>query len=302
MFSKTCGIVAVVHFIVCIVLTPCASAVTFKQYYQGLPNFEKSGPFSEENLLLQKELRNALDKISISEQMCPKESLGYIDYISSGIVRVCKSADHVILSSIISKMAPSLKPNNFKFWIAPTDKERDLIVGYTVYDPTYNDPYFSVWLLKWTGSRYRIHYAGHFLAGDLHAIRTFGPQRVKTIFVRFQSCTECCPWIYLIGLDFSVDPDGRAFQFTYSEDHSSWRPEIEYVLPGKGHSIDATVETRIPMVVSKEIPHLIQNFKIEGGGEEWWIFKCAEYKCDFELYTEGLPPKYQKIWQDAEKL
>lgn len=299
MFYKTCGTIALFHFIFCIVFTPYASAVKFKEYYQGLPNFEKLRPFSETNALLQKELKNALSKILISEQMCPKESQGHIP---SGMVKVCKSADHSLLSSIISKMAPSLKPNYFTFWIAQADKERDLIVGYTVHDPTYNDPYFSIWLLRWMGSRYKIHYAGHFLGGDLHAIRTFGPRGAKTIFIRFQSCTECHPWIYLIGLDFSIDPDGRAFQFTYSEDRSSWRPEIEYVLPGKGHSIDATVETRIPKVVSKEIPHLIQNFKIEGGGEEWWIFNCAEYKCDFELYTKGLPPKYQKIWRDAEKL
>jgi len=299
MFSKTCRIVALAHFISCIILTPYVSAVTYKEYYQNLPDFEKLRPFSETNALLQKELKKEIGKISFSEQTCPKKPLGNI---LSGAVKICKPADHLILSSIISKMAPSLKPNNFAFWVAQADKERDLIVGYTVYDPTYNDPYFSIWLLRWTGSRYHIHYAGHFLAGALHAIKAFGPRGARTIFIRFQSCTECCPWVYLIGLDFSLDPEGRPFQFTYSEDHSSWQPKIEYVLPGKGHSIDATVDTRIPKPVSSEMPQLIQNFKIEGGGEEWWIFKCVEYKCDFELYTKGLPPKYQKIWQDAEKL
>jgi hypothetical protein len=143
-FSKTSAFVALAHFIFCIILTPYASAVTFKKYYQGLPDFEKLRPFSEGNALLQKELRNAIAKISISQQICPKDPQGSIP---SGMVKVCKSADHANLSSIINKMAPSLKPNNFTFWIAQTEKERNLIVGYTVCDPTHNDPYFSIWLL-----------------------------------------------------------------------------------------------------------------------------------------------------------
>lgn len=140
MSSKTCKILILVHLILCIVLTPYASAITFKEYYQGLPDFEKLRPFSEENALLQKELRKAIDKIPTSEQKCPKESQ---DTIPTGTIKVCRFSDHAALSSIVSKMAPILKRDNFTFWISPAGKERDLIVGYTVYDSAYDDPYFS---------------------------------------------------------------------------------------------------------------------------------------------------------------
>jgi hypothetical protein len=92
-FSKASGIIALVNFVFCTLLTPCESAVKFKEYYQGLPDFEKMRPFSETNALLQKELRKEIGKISLSEQTCPKEPLGHI---LSGAVKVCKSADHSI--------------------------------------------------------------------------------------------------------------------------------------------------------------------------------------------------------------
>lgn len=299
MFFNSCKTIAVLFLALQLFFMPDASAVIYKKYYSGLPDFEKQRPFSEENKLLQKELKIAVDKISISEQKNQKIST---KEIYTGIVKIHNANDNKILLSFMQKMAPSLNPKNLKFWISQTEQNRELIVGYTFYDKENNDPYFSIWLFRWMGNRYRIDYAGHFLAGDLHAIKAFGPKGVRTIFIKFQSCTECCPWVYLVALDFINNSDGKAFEFTYNDDRSSWRPEIEYILPGKGHSIDAKVETKIPKIFSEGSPHLIQHFKIDGDGEEWWVFKCSDYKCDFEFYKKGLPTRYQKFWKNEDNL
>ena len=235
-----------------------AYSVKFKKYYEGLPNFEKLQPFSKKKLSIHDELRRAIRRISVSDQHCPKKPRKSTPF---GVVEICKATDIFLLRSIIKKLAPSLKAGEMTFWLKNLDGERELVIGYTLHDDLNKDPYFSIWLIRWNATFYRAHYAGHFLAGQLHAIRKFGPNPdEKKLFIRFQSCTECCPWIYLIAIDFSPDPEGKAFEFTYSRNHDHWHPTIEYVLPGKGHSVDAEVETRIPTHVSKEGPHLIQHF------------------------------------------
>ena len=146
-------------------------------------------------------------------------------------------------------------------------------------------------------------YAGPFLAGTLHAIKPFGPSVTnRMVFVRHQSCIECEPWIYVTVIDFSKVPNGAAFEFTYSRDHTAFVQTIEYELPGMGHSIDAEVETRIPPVFDVKGPHLIQHFKLEEGGHEWWVFTCKGLQCDYEMYLDQLPKQYEALWNKAERL
>jgi hypothetical protein len=120
-------------------------------------------------------------------------------------------------------------------------------------------------------------------------------------FVRHQSCTECHPWVYVTIVDFFRHPNGAAFEFTYAEDHKSFKYEIEYVLPGSGHSVDAKVETRV-LATTKEGPHLMQQFRLDEGKTEWWVFRCEDLKCDYEMYADKLPSKYRPLWQRGMKL
>ena len=100
--------------------------------------------------------------------------------------------------------------------------------------------------------------------------------------------------------DFLPRPNGAAFEFTYDGDHQTFKPRIEYVLPGMGHSVDAKVETRaLPATAAG--PHLMQQFRLEDGKAEWWVFRCEKFKCDYEMYDE-LPGKYRQTWQRGRKL
>jgi hypothetical protein len=121
----------------------------------------------------------------------------------------------------------------------------------------------------------------------------------QIVFVRHSSCTECHPWVYLTAVDF-FRPNGAAFEFTYDEDHKSFKYDIEYVLPGMGHSVDAKVETRA-LPATPGGPHLMQEFRLDNGKTEWWVFRCANLKCDYEMHDE-LPSKYRASWRSGRKL
>ena len=158
--------------------------------------------------------------------------------------------------------------------------------------------------MKKDGKTYRAVHVGPFLEGRLHVIKSFGPFRKdKTVFVKFSSCTECEPIVYLLAVNFGASKDGSPFEFTYSEDHKSWSPTIEYELPGMGHTVDADVETRIPPSDGSLGPHLIQKFTMKKDGTtEWWFFTCRGLKCDYKMTTGKLPELYKSHWDKGEKL
>ena len=126
------------------------------------------------------------------------------------------------------------------------DREPEILVEYEA--KSGDDRYAAFFAFQWKGTTYHVTAASWFLEGSLHAVQPFGPQAKMTVFLRFVSCTECHPWVYLTALDFLMQPVGEAFAFSYSTTaKKSWAPEIEYKLPGRGHSIDAKVETRLPV-------------------------------------------------------
>jgi len=168
-------------------------------------------------------------------------------------------------------------------------------------DANVKDPYLSLWHLRHDGSVYRPTYAGPFLAGSIHAQMAFGQSGGRdVVFIRHSSCTGCHPWVYLTVVDFLPRPSGAAFEFTYDEDHKIFKYEIEYVLPGMGHSLDAKVETRA-LAATPAGPNLMQQFRLDDGKTEWWVFHCEKFKCDYEKYDE-LPRKYRQAWERGKKV
>lgn len=282
--------------------------IIFFEPYKGLPDYEENSPFVDLAASTYIELREAISSTRVSPIECDAGSV-LVPELSSYPLKtnVCRNTDFKRIKSIVSKLAPSLDEKRLTFWVKDynADGENELLIGYIDIsdDEHFKYPYLSLWMLQYVDKKYRSIYAGPFLAGQIHAIRPFGHSKGnKMVFVKHLSCIECEPWVYLTIVDFSKLPAGEAFQFTYSKDHSGFGYTIEYELPGMGHSIDAEVDSRIPAGINESGPHLIQNFDIEGGGQEWWIFTCKDYKCDYEMYLDQLPQQYITLWENADEL
>ncbi len=299
-----------------VVLLICSSpahSVIYKEYYRGLPNYEADSPFVVATPAAHKAIKDKLPGLKISPEDCFMSSVeGSFGTSYSLRSNVCDKNHYEDAKIRISKLAPSLKQEHLTFWIDDLnqDGEAEIIVEHLDFSESYDpkhpalggDAYRSYWLLQWTGSRYDEIHVGPFLEGDLHSLRPFANTNGrKILFVKHQSCTECDPWIYLTAVDFYAGESGDVFQFTYSTDHQSFGPTLEYRLPGRGHSIDAEVETRT-LPPGSGGPHLMQYFDLEEGQDEWWIFTCKEMKCDYEMFLTELPSKLKKVWDNADKL
>jgi hypothetical protein len=283
-----------------------SSAVIYKKYYEGLPDYEKNSPFTSNDPGLHSQLESVIKAAAVTEKACAAVPINDFYALDSN---VCKASDSVKIKGILGKIAPSLDPKNLALWKADLDSDGlpELLVGYLTNlkeTEDYSDPYFTLWLLKKNGKIYKVVHVGPFLAGRLHAIKSFGPFRKhKTVFVKFLSCTECHPWVYLLAVNFSASQDGSPFEFTYNKDHKSWGPTLEYELPGMGHSVDAEVETRIPSSSGPAGPHLLQKFTMKNDGTtEWWAFTCKGLKCDHKMSTGKMPQIYKDQWEKGEKL
>jgi len=125
---------------------------------------------------------------------------------------------------LVGAMARGLESTQFsRFWLTDLDgdEEAEFLVQYDLGDV--GDRYVAFFAFKWNGTKYDVVAASWFLEGSLHAVRVFGPTETKKAFVRFLSCTECHPWVYLVACDFLVPPVGAAFEFSYNVDAGdSW--------------------------------------------------------------------------------
>lgn len=272
-----------------------------------LPDYEKHSPFVNLKSDYSIKLYSLVTNASSSSDDC-----------ESGIVKVPNLFDYQLKSNICNKndflkirttlhsLVPTLNQKNITFWKTDinNDNEAELLVGYIEIskdDDKY--PYLSLWLVQFEKDHFKVSYFGPFLNGEVHAIKKFGPNnKNKIVFIRHQSCIECHPWIYLTPIDFLVKSKAAAYEFTYSEDHKEFGTTVEYELPGEGHSVDATVDTRIIQVFSNQGPHLMQRFELEEGENEWWVFTCKGLKCDYKMYEGKLPQQYKTLWDKAEKL
>lgn len=299
-------------FLLVFFLPSANSTVKYLELYGGLPNYDEQPAFTVTTPEAHNNLRNALLRIRADTNQC---KMGEVKIAQDwGILsidlwsNVCDAKSFNTLKGLVSKLAPGLHSDRISFWITNLDgdKEPDLLVGHidVSEDKDAPYPYFSLWRLRFEKGTYRAVYAGPFLNGNLHAIRLFGtnPER-KAVFVKHVNCIECEPIVYLTAIDFDAGKDASAYEFTYSNDHQGFAPSIEYELPGMGHTVDATVETRL-LPPTENGPHVLQFFDMEEGEgpDEWWAFTCKNYRCDYQIYKSEPPSEFIKLWKTAKKL
>ncbi len=284
-----------------------AYAAAPQELYKGLPDYDKHPAFTISAADAHNGLRRQILGISPAASDCKMTTvkaplIDTVDLWSN----VCDAGTYTSVRQSIHKLAPGLIFNNITFWITDLDgdKEPDLIAGHldVSEDKEWPYPYLSLWRLKFENGKYTAVHAGPFLMGNVHSIRPFGNiVDRKTVFVRHYSCMECEPLTYLTPVDFDAPNRSRAYEFTYSEGHQNFSPELEYELPGMGHTVDAAVQTRT-LPPSKDGPHLLQFFDIQDQLDEWWSFTCSNYRCDYRMYLKKPPDDFSRLWNKAEKL
>lgn len=210
------------------------------------------------------------------------------------------------LRKLVAELAPGLTLATTAVWkvaVTPNGEAEPLITHVDIStDEHFHYPYLSIWRLELKNGQSNPQFAGSFLSGQIHAIRPFGHENNSNkVFVKYFSCIECEPWVYLSILDFSQQ-SARPFKFTYDLDHKEYAETIEYELPGMGHSVEADVETRVPKDTAA-VSDLIQTFRYkEEDKVEWWVFSCQQGQCDYQLFYGALPEKYRRSWASADKL
>lgn len=285
---------------------PPAGTVKFKQYYEGLPDLEASPPFARHSKTQAVALRSLLGLAGKAPSTCPAHGAAP----SSEGNEICgPAADR--LRSAVQGMAPGLTATGWTgLWTADLDRdgEPELIAGYQVPDRQGEDRYFAFFVLRWTGDDYRIASASWFLEGSIHAIRRFdaGSGEAKVV-VRLLSCTMCEPFVYLVIADFGDSADGSVFELSYApealNDSESWSANVEYELPGMGHSIEADVETRVLEGAGPANPQLMQYYHVKDGGpDEWWSFRCAGLRCAPEVLKGKPSEAFLTLWRRAKRI
>lgn len=284
---------------------PANPEVTYKPYYEGIPDYEHMTVFRSDPGSTHSALRSALREASVSDKPCLRSTIKS-DLAGSHELRtnICDAKAYKAIKALLASLAPSLDARRWTFRKVDLDGdgEPELMVEHVdlIGEAGAKDSYLSIWHLRYDGKVYRPTYAGPFLAGTIHALAQFGPPKGRQVlFVRHQSCTECHAWTYLTVVDL-LQGSGTAFEFTYDEDHGEFRHTIEYALPGSGHSVDADVETRL-LRAGTEGPHLMQHFRFDDGKNEWWVFRCMEFRCDYDL-SDRLPAKYRQAWKEGKRL
>jgi hypothetical protein len=275
------------------------SGLHFKAYYEDLPDLDQDPPFAGGRSPGTDALRALIARPGEGQSKVPCPA-------GEGAREIC-GEDAQEAYRLLGRMTHGLPSGQFsKLWLADLDGDNvdELIAQFDAAPDGSSDRYAAFFVFRWEGKRCVVTSASWFLEGSLHAIADFGPTTWRKVFLRFASCTECHPWIYLMAFDPFVLPIGAAFDFSYALDETpeSWNPEIEYTLPGMGHSIDAEVETRLPERPTPAGPHLLQHFKVEGGEDEWWSFTCLDHRCRPQVFKGAPPPPLLEEWKKAKHL
>lgn len=256
-------------------------------------DFNKEKPFVVKNTKLMKALFGALESARNSKKPCSSVP------IADPSTNVCHKVDKARIDLELTRAAPSLEQDRLGVW--KTDLNQDSLPEYFItYRQRTFDPMVSYFRIYREGVNFKADYLFSVNGGAIWGINQFGPNpRQHILQIRYQNCYECHPWIYVIFL--TVDEKGKTqtFDFTYSKDHKSWDWAIEYKLPGRGHSVDANVESRIITKRSKQGPHLIQAFDYKGGPKVWWVFSCKGLKCDYVFHKSSLPASLSNIWKSG---
>jgi len=287
--------------------------------YSGLPPYGQLFSLIQAPRTRQQELTDAIRHASISREGCatvaPLKDYEYSDLHGN----ICNEADRATLTSLLTQATPFLDPTRLAFYKDDLDGDGapDLLVGYVAISRTFPDPFFAFYFISFKHEQLVIRLNGPYLNGRWHAFAPFGPApKGKTVFVRYQSCTSCHFGLYLETVNFQMSETGAPFLFgAYRSDKQkqkdirSFRSSIEYTLPGRGHSVDAEVETKIINRSHPRNPSIIQKFTIlkeeelkPTGEVEWWLFSCQELQCPSNPILGKLPVAYAKLWKQGQKL
>jgi hypothetical protein len=277
-----------------------AGAVHFKELYVGLPDLSAQPVLADLGREKSARLR-VLAAEARSEQACEPPT------VADGVVAICGDrADEA--SAILRSQVPTSRAGRLShLWSlrSKTHRVDTIVAEYDVEIGEVRDRYTAFFVLRWQDSCYRVSFTDWFLEGSLQAVRTFGPSRRRNLFVRFSSCTECCAWTYVAAVDLDGPPGTRParYRFSYaSGTPGTFQPELEYVLPGRGHSIEAKVETRLPPRPAPNGIHVLQYFDLEDGADEWWAFRCKGWDCHPEVHVGEPPADFATAWKSASPL
>ena len=290
-----------------------SAEVHYLNPWEGLRDYDKRPAFINRDPETIQQLSAAVSNTKLSSKACKVgEVIVWKDWTVPLNSNVCDPAQFKTMLNLVAKLAPDLRDNTTLELVALNSSDPPaLIVSH--YDinqdpkvPGDGYPFLSLWRLRFKDRGYDAPHAGGFLNGKLHDVRLFGTNtQRKMVFVEHVNCIECEPTTYLSAIDFDAEAtDAKAFEFTYAKSHDGFDPTIEYALPGQGHTIDANVETRT-LPPSIKGPHLLQSFTMKEGEarpDEWWLFTCKDYRCDYQIYTGKPPPEFRKLWDRARRL
>ncbi|KPK49393.1 MAG: hypothetical protein AMS22_13725 [Thiotrichales bacterium SG8_50] len=284
--SRTVAIILAVLLAVGMVSVSGAETTDFR-------DFNKEQPFQLENRDALQRLVNALDAASGGTVACGNTAS------SLPSTNICDRGQFRRIIFVLRQVAPTLESHRLGIWKTDLNGDGKAEYVFTYRQRTY-DPHVSFFQLNYAVTNPEVNYLFSVLGAEIWGVQAFGPNSTqKALLVRYQSCTECHPWVYVIPMTMDSDGKVTTYDFTYSDDHASWNWAIEYELPGRGHSVDAVVRSRIVNPVVKDDPHLIQLFDYQNGPRAWWVFHCQNLKCDYRIYEKSLPTRLVNLWNSG---
>jgi hypothetical protein len=208
---------------------------------------------------------------------------------------ICNKSQHKKFNKFFITQIPWLKNAQFAYLKKNINKIPTLFI--IVSTGNEYDNYVGIYQVSFLNEdREKFYFYGPYLNGSFQAIKKLDDS--DAMFIRYQSCTECHPWIYMgiIRFDQANQNSGTPIHFKYTNSPVS---RLEHKLPGYGHSMEGTVETRIPKVGPFSI---IQNFILENNQVEWWGFNCSQILCSSKLVKGDLPLEFTDGWETGYKL
>jgi len=286
-----------------------APQITYADPAVGLPDYEKNPPFTNHDPRTIATIGEIIASAKPSLSGCVSGSVRvWKDWNVKIYSNICDKAVLKDLRTLVGGLAPALDQSHLSLWLVSLDvgKPPVLLVNHMDVTPTVTSPYpfLNLWRLRIDGDSYSVRHAGAFLNGRIRAVRPFGEQTGRqVVFVQHVSCMECEPTVYITPIDFEAEGDAKPYEFTYSERHDSFDATLEYELPGMGHTVDATVETRL-LPPSSGGPHLLQFFHMleKDQSDEWWTFTCRAYRCDYTLEKKTTTAEFLRLWGKGRKL
>lgn len=275
--------------------------ITFTQYYEGIPDYKNKQTFGQLNNGDIKRLFSTARNIK-TDKTCIHDKIVVMNtWKIDRTTNICnKQQFDVMLGLIATKVKlPKIKD---RLSIYAANNSKNILLTYMdIVDGGFlKIPYLSIWSINQSEKGTHIQFGGTYLNGEYFGSNFFGEHTDRpTTFLMYHNCIECESIEYIAAIDFSDKSrkyEADIYKFNYSLKGKDYQYDIEYYLPGMGHTVSADTWTKI-LPASKTGPHILQKFYLVDDKKiEWWIFTCKKYKCDNQFYTNKLPKKYQKLW------